>query len=98
MDKYGRKEQENGKMHRQERIFFFFSPKQPSYSEVSCLYLPKRKFDFPPRKYHPVRDATSEEREHQIFPAEFMLLHFHHSLVCVVQATKIKPVPKHNSH
>lgn len=79
-------------------FFFFFSPKQPSYSQVSCLYLPKRKFDFPPRKYHPVRDATSEEREHQIFPAEFMLLHFHHSLVCVVQATKIKPVPKHNSH
>lgn len=80
--------------------FFFFFPKTALIFRSVLLILTreKEKFDFPPRKYHPVRDATSEEREHQIFPAEFMLLHFHHSLVCVVQATKIKPVPKHNSH
>lgn len=80
--------------------FFFFFPKTALIftSVLLILTKEKEKFDFPPRKYHPVRDATSEEREHQIFPAEFMLLHFHHSLVCVVQATKIKPVPKHNSH
>lgn len=71
-------------------FFFFFFPKTALIFRSVLLILTKEKekFDFPPRKYHPVRDATSEEREHQIFPAEFMLLHFHHSLVCVSASNK----------
>lgn len=69
---------------------FFFPPKTVLIFRSVLLILTREKerFDFPPGKYHPVRDATSEEREHQIFPAEFMLLHFHHSLVCVSARNK----------
>lgn len=88
MDKYGKKEQENGKMHRQEWIFFPPKTVLIFRSVLLILTREKERFDFPPGKYHPVRDATSEEREHQIFPAEFMLLHFHHSLVCVSARNK----------